>query len=40
MKEGFYEQIITQSLQKQLSALQDELWFEPGLMRLGNVCGC
>ena len=25
MKEGFYEQIITQSLQKQLSALQDEV---------------
>jgi len=25
MKEGFYEQIITQSLQRQLSALQDEV---------------
>jgi hypothetical protein len=25
MKEGFYEQIITQSLQKLLSALKDEV---------------
>jgi len=25
MKEGFYEQIVTQSLQRQLSALQDEV---------------